>query len=168
MSKDTITDIVKYRMQTLGINFGKHLKDGKKTLPHGSSSPGLLNTWDNGFRFIPIDWKALATDLHSSGRFCMETDLGQKFQKGAVAWREVERDTSMHVLYRKGEPYKGYGKSVGYYEIHIDSVPVATRGNSGKCSYDPGSLAQHAVTDLHHLPFIVPSKTAGLTFGIRF
>lgn len=151
--------IIKYRMKVLGVDLNKHISE-------------VTNSWEDttlGFNFIPKDWEAFAWALRNSGQFCIDTAIAHKFQKkGSLSWREVNKDSSMHVLLCKGKPYTKYKKVVTYYQLHIDSVSVvAGTDRAGKCYYALDQLAKHNIVDKWKLPFVVPDRE-GLRLGIRF
>ena len=168
MTQHPVVGAIKKRMLTLGIDLDEHIKE----------PDGVLNSWANGFNFIPNDWMAFAWALHRSGRFCVPgaditgaMDAG-RFQKGHPSWREDEKDSSLHVIYHIGKPWSTYEKVIRYYQIHIDSVSVvAGKDEAGKCLYDWSSLGTHALVDLLHLPFVLPEeskKSKSLQFGFHF
>lgn len=159
----TAYEIVKCRMGTLGIALGKYADPGAE-----------INSWANGFNFVPkTDWKEFASALTSSGRFCVDTGLAARLQKGALSWREIASGdrSGMHVLYRKGKPYKEYPKVVSYFQIHIDSISPTSQRTGRIASYglqDLDNIWNHAAVDLLHLPIVLPSKEEGLRLGVRF
>lgn len=148
---------IKSRMGAIGIKLDEHVQ-------------GETNSWYNGFRFIPKDMKKLVLDLIAAGQFCADSGVAARFQGvGTLSLRQlgVGGMPGMHVLIKKGEPYKGYG-IVEYCEIHIDSIsPAAGAGDGGKCYYHPDLLADHYITDQKHLPLIVPGRE-GFRLGFRF
>ena len=155
-SKYRSVENIKYRMKVLGVDLEKHIAS-------------ILNRWENGFNFVPHDWKAFSWDLKFSGRFCIDTSLAKRFQeKGTLSWRQTNDKSSLHVLFRKGKPYPQYKRIIKYYQIHLDSVSVvAGQDESGKCYYAIDHLAKHNIVDKWKLPFIVPDRK-GLRVGIRF
>lgn len=154
-------EIVKYRMRAIGIDLEKYV---------GSE----LNSWSIGFNFIPkTDWKEFAWALRNSGHFCIDTGFAERLHKGALSWREIGSGnrSGMHVLFRKGKPYKEYPKKIIYLEIHIDSISPTNAQAKGQCSYtiaDLDNIWNHAAVDWLHLPLVLPSKEEGLRLGIRF
>ena len=155
-SKSRAIENIKYRMKVLGVDLEKHIA-------------AVVNRWDNGFNFIPNDWKAFAWALRYSGRFCIDTSIAERFQeKGTLSWRQTGDKSSLHVLFRKGKPYPQYEKVIEYYQIHVDSVSVvAGQDKAGKCYYAIDLLAKHNIVDKWKLPFIVPDRE-GTRIGIRF
>jgi hypothetical protein len=157
----TAFEIVKYRMKARGIDLEKYVA-------------AELNSWSIGFNFVPkSDWKDFAWALRNSGRFCIDTSFAAKLQKGALSWREIGAGdgSGMHVLFRKGKPYKEYTKKIIYFEIHIDSISPTNVQVNGQCSYskfaDWDNIWNHAAVDLLHLPVVLPDKE-GFRIGIRF
>ena len=155
-TKKNAIEAIRFRMQVLGIKLDDHVNT-------------VLNSWENGFNFIPNDWKAFAWALRFSGSFCVDETIAQRFQeRGSVSWRQVGDNSSLHVLLRKGKPYSTYKKIVKYYQIHIDSVSVVTgQDDVGKCNYAVDLLAKHNIVDKWKLPFIVPDR-GGTKLGFRF
>lgn len=156
-------ETAKYRMNGIGISLEKY-----------ADEKSILNSWSNGFNFVPkTDWKDFADELQKSGRFCIDTGVAARFQKGALSWREIGSGTrdGMHVLFKKGKPYPTYAKTIIYFQIHIDSISPTNAQSQGQCSYskvtDWDNVWNHAAVDLLHLPLVLPDKE-GFKLGFRF
>ena len=154
----SVVEAHSYRLQTMGIDLKAHISN---VFAHWGSTP-------RGFKFTCKDWRGFMKAIAFHPCFGADTGLGQRFQLGA-SFREVGKEDGLHLIFFKNRMVTELKTRADYVNIHLDTVSVATaRDADGAAIYEYSTVLQHVITDLKHLPFIVPDKKRGPMVGFRF